>query len=146
MTSSSQITIADRVIAAFNQGDWNQLATIFSPDIAYTETGTNRAVQGAEAYMQLLAGWRHVFPDCTGTIQTTVAEGNLVVHQVCWEGTQAAPLPTPGGEVPNQGRKIRVNGSLWYTIDRARVTAIHHQLDVFTMLQQLGAFDQQPQP
>jgi hypothetical protein len=35
-----------------------------------------------------------------------------------------------------------VVGTLWYTIAGERVIAICQHLDVFTMLQQLGAFDQ----
>jgi steroid delta-isomerase-like uncharacterized protein len=142
MSNPSQVAIADRVIAAFNQGDWRELTEIFATDIAYTETGTNREVHGAEPYMQLLQGWRQVFPDCTGTIQATVAEGNTVVHEVQWSGTQAAPLPTPGGPLPNLGRRMLVSGSLWYTVEGGRVTAIRHHLDVMSMLQQLGAFEQ----
>ena len=143
MTSTQHVTIADRVITGFNQADWEHLTAIFSPSIRYVETGTNREVQGAEPYIQLLQGWRHVFPDCTGTIQATVAEGKNVVHQIRWEGTQAAPLPAPGGVVPNKGRRISVISSVWYTIDGEQVTEIRHHLDVLTMLQQLGAFEQE---
>jgi steroid delta-isomerase-like uncharacterized protein len=141
MSTTSNVTLADRVIAGFNQGDWGQLAQIFAPDIAYSETGTNREVRGVEPYVELLKGWRQVFPDCTGTIQATVAEGDTVVHEVRWEGTQAADLPTPSGVVPSRGRRMRVISSLWYTVAGGRVTAIRHNLDVLTMLQQLGAFE-----
>jgi steroid delta-isomerase-like uncharacterized protein len=143
MSATSHVAIADRVITGFNQADWRQLAAIFSPDIRYVETGTNREVHGADAYMHLLQGWRLVFPNCTGTIQATVADGSMVVHQIRWEGTQAAPLPTPTGIVPNKGRKMAVTSSLWYTIRDEQVTEIHHHLDVLSMLQQLGAFEQE---
>lgn len=146
MSRTEHVTIADRVIAEFNRGNWEQLAELFAPDLTYTETGTGRSVTGAEPYMELLQGWRHVFPDCTGTIQATVAEGATVVHQVTWEGTQAAALPTPGGDVPNRGRRINVAATLWYTIAGDRVTAIHHYLDMLTLLQQLGAFEAAPAP
>jgi steroid delta-isomerase-like uncharacterized protein len=143
MNATDHVTIADRVISGFNHGDWRQLAALFSPTIRYVETGTNREVQGAEPYIQLLQGWRHVFPDCTGTIQATVAEGKTVVHQIQWQGTQAAPLPAPGGDVPNKGRTMRVISSVWYVIDGEQVTELRHHLDVMTMLQQLGAFEQE---
>lgn len=142
MSSASPRALADGVIAGFNVGDWNRLGELFATDIAYTETGTGRAVQGAEPYMQLLQGWRHVFPDCTGTIRATAVDGSTVVHEMVWEGTHAAPLPTPSGEIPASGRRIAVAGTLWYTVAGGKITAIHHHLDVFTMLQQLGAFDQ----
>lgn len=146
MSRTEHVTIADRVIAEFNRGNWDQLAALFAPDLTYTETGTGRSVVGAEPYIQLLQGWRQAFPDCTGTIQATVAEDARVVHQVVWEGTQAAALPTPSGEVPNLGRRINVAASLWYTIAGKRVVTIHHYLDMLTLLQQLGAFESAPAP
>ena len=63
-----------------------------------------------------------------------------------WEGTQAAPLPAPGGDIPTSGRRIAVAGTVWYTVAGGKVTAIRHHLDVFTMLLQLGAFEQSPTP
>jgi len=144
MSSTDHVTIADRVIAEFNRGDWGQLTDIFAPDIAYIETGTGRTVKGAAPYIELLQGWRHVFPNCTGTIHATVAQGDTVVHEVTWEGTQAAALPTPGGEVPNTGRRMNVAATFWYTLAGGRVIAIRHHLDMLTLLQQLGAFEQAP--
>jgi steroid delta-isomerase-like uncharacterized protein len=144
MSRTDHVTIADRVIAEFNRGGWEQLAELFAPDMTYTETGTGRSVTGAEPYIQLLQGWRHVFPDCTGTILATVTQNATVVHQVTWEGTQAAALPTPSGDVPSRGRQISVVATLWYTIVGDRVTAIHHYLDMLTLLQQIGAFEPVP--
>lgn len=139
------VSLADRVIAAFNQGDWNHLSRVLAPDIIYTETGTNRSVWGVTPYLELLKGWREVLPDCVGTIQATVADGNRVVHQIEWQGTQAAPLPTPAGVIPNTGRRIQVPASVWYVIEGNRVTSLRHDLDVFSLFQQLGMFEQQSQ-
>jgi steroid delta-isomerase-like uncharacterized protein len=141
MSRDNHVTIADRVIAEFNRGNWSELNELFAPDMTYAETGTGRSVTGAEPYIELLKGWRHIFPDCTGTIHATVAEGATVVHQLTWEGTQAAALPTPSGEVPSQGRRIKVSASMWYTIADGRVVAMHHYLDMLALLQQIGAFD-----
>jgi steroid delta-isomerase-like uncharacterized protein len=141
MSSNNQVAMAGRVIAEFNRGNWSELSELFAPDMTYTETGTGRNVTGAEPYIELLKGWRHIFPDCTGTIHATVAEGTTVVQQLSWEGTQAAALPTPSGEVPSQGRRINVPASMWYTIADGRVVAMHHYLDMLALLQQIGAFD-----
>jgi steroid delta-isomerase-like uncharacterized protein len=141
MSRMEQVTFAERLITAFNHGNWAQIAELLAPDITYTETGTGRSVTGAEPYMQLLKGWRHVFPDLTGTIQAAVVEGATVVHQIAWEGTQAAALPTPSGDVPSQGRRINTAATMWYTISDNRVVAMYHYLDMLTTLQQIGAFE-----
>ena len=144
MSRIDQVTIADRVIAEFNRGDWQQISALFAPDMTYSETGTGRTVAGAAPYIELLKGWRHIFPDCTGTILATAAEGATVVHQLTWEGTQAAALPTPSGEVPSRGRRISIPAAMWYTIADGRVVAMHHYLDMLALLQQVGAFEPVP--
>jgi steroid delta-isomerase-like uncharacterized protein len=141
MSPKSPTAIADLVIVAFNAGDWPQLSAIFDAEIRYVETGTGREVAGAGPYIELLQGWRQVFPDCTGTISATVAEGGLVAHDIVWEGTQEGPLPTPMGLIPASGRRIKVRASIWYSVAGGKVSAITHHLDVLTMLQQLGAFE-----
>jgi steroid delta-isomerase-like uncharacterized protein len=144
MSHDNRVTIADQVIAEFNRGNWSRLRELFASDMTYTETGTGRSVTGAEPYIQLLQGWRHVFPDCTGTFHATVAEGAAVVHQLRWEGTQAAALPTPSGEVASLGRRINVAASMWYTIAGGRVVTMHHYLDMLALLQQIRAFEPAP--
>ncbi|NTU82294.1 MAG: ester cyclase [Chloroflexales bacterium] len=144
MSRMEQMTIADQLIAEFNHGNWDQLAKLLAPDMTYTETGTGRRVTGAEPYIQLLKGWRQVFPDVTGTIDASVLEGATVVQQIAWVGTQAAALPTPSGEVPSQGRRFTIDAIAWYTISGNRVVAMHHYIDMLTMLQQLGAFEPAP--
>jgi steroid delta-isomerase-like uncharacterized protein len=141
MPGPDLVTITDRFIAAFNAGDWRQLAALLAPGVRYTETGTGRQVAGVEAYIQLCQGWKQTFPDGAGTIRATVAEGETVVQEVLWEGVQESPLPTASGEISASGRRIAVFATLWYTCDREWITTIRHHLDLFTMLQQIGAFE-----
>lgn len=141
MPSIDLVTTADRFIAAFSAGDWQHFTAFLAPDVRYSETGTGRQVVGAEPYLQLCQGWKQVFPDARGTISATVTEGSTVVQELVWEGTQAGPLPTPGGEISASGRRIAVAATLWYTFDQAKMTTIRHHIDLFTMLQQLGAFE-----
>ncbi len=64
-----------------------------------------------------------------------------MVQEVLWEGTQETPLPTLGGVIPTSGRRIAIDATLWYRFDGAQIAAIRHHLDLFSMLQQLGALE-----
>ena len=139
MADNAAIAVANEMIDAFNAGDWARFRATVAADVAYEETGTGRRVEGADAYVALGQGWRDVFPDCTGAVERAVADGAVVAQEVIWAGTQRGPLPTPGGTVPATGRPIKVAGTLWYTMQDGRATAIRHHLDVLTMLGQLGA-------
>jgi hypothetical protein len=43
-------------IDAFNRADWSRLRPLLASDFLYTETGTGRRVEGADAYFELLDG------------------------------------------------------------------------------------------
>ena len=101
--------------------------------------GTGRQTESADAYVQLVQGWKQSFPDATGTIRNVVTQGNMVVQEVLWEGTQTGEMVTPGGVLPASGKRISVLGSVWYTLQGDTIQEIHHHLDIMTMMTQLGA-------
>ena len=127
------------LIDAFNMGDWERFRAGLAPDVRYDETGTQRRVEGADAYVQLCQGWRQAFPDAKGTMGDTVASGYTVVTAVTWEGTQTGPLEGPGGTVPPSGKSITVPAVFWATFQGDQIQEAHHHLDVLTLLQQIGA-------
>jgi steroid delta-isomerase-like uncharacterized protein len=131
--------VAGDFIKAFDAGDWQQFAAPLSSEVAYEETGTGRRTQGVDAYVQLVRGWKQAFPDVTGTIRQAVSSGNIVVHEITWEGTHTGELMSPAGAMPASGKRIAVLATVWYTFQDDRIREIHHHLDVLTMLQQLGA-------
>lgn len=133
------IHLAETVITAFNAADWAQLRAVVAPNLVYTETGTQRRVENLEDYLQLLQGWKQALPDARGTIHKAVSQGNTVVQEVIWEGTQTGPLLTPAGTLPPSGKAIRVPAAIWYTVEGGLVQEVHHYLDVLALLQQLGA-------
>ena len=137
--------VAAELIDAFNQADWERLRPLVAGDLVYTETGTGRRVEGADAYFQLLDGWKRALPDVAGTIQATVAGDALVAQEIRWEGTHTGPLETPGGTVPASGKRISLDASAWFRFRGETISEIHHYLDVLMLLQQIGAIPAPPQ-
>jgi len=131
--------IAEAIITAFNTSDWARFRAALAPDVIYQETGTGRRTESADAYLQLLQGWKQAFPDATGTIRNVVAQGNTVAQEVEWAGTQTGDMPTPAGVLPASGKQIAVLASLWYTIQGDTIQEVHHHIDIMTMMAQLGA-------
>jgi steroid delta-isomerase-like uncharacterized protein len=131
--------VATELVEAFNVGDWERLRATLHSDVVYEETGTQRRVEGADAYVRLCQGWKESFPDARGAVQATITSAQRVAQEVLWEGTHRGSLPVPGGSVTPSGKRISVRGSMWYTIADGRAREIHHHLDVLTLLQQVGA-------
>jgi len=131
--------VAAELVEAFNVGDWERLRATLHSDVVYEETGTQRRVEGADAYVRLCQGWKETFPDARGAVQATITSAQRVAQEVLWEGTHRGSLPVPGGSVTPSGKRISVRGSMWYTIADGRAREIHHHLDVLTLMQQVGA-------
>ena len=91
---------AEDWLEAFNAGDWQRFAAGMTPDVVYEETGTQRRVDGVDAYVQLCQGWKQAFPDVRGAIRNVVASGDTVVQEIMWEGTHTGPLEGQVGRCP----------------------------------------------
>ena len=127
------------LIDAFNVADWDRMRGHLSGDVAYSETGTGRHVEGADAYLDLCHGWREAFPDVVGTITDSAAGEGLAVLQIRWQGTHTGPLETPAGPVLPSGNRVMADASFWARFEGDRIHDMRHHLDVLTLLQQIGA-------
>ena len=132
------VSIADELIQAFNQGDWERFAALCSPDIAYEEKGSNRTTKGIEQFMELVQGWKTAFPDLTGRLINRVDCGNNAAIEITWTGKNDGPMELPSGTLPATGRKVEFDDAQIYAVEDGRVTSIHNYGDFLTMLTQLG--------
>jgi steroid delta-isomerase-like uncharacterized protein len=139
-TAGTDLTqAAAAFIDAFNRADWEAFRGFTAPDTVYTETGTGRRVEGADAYVELCQGWKAAFPDVAGTIRTAIASGDVVAQEIVWEGTHTGPLQTPDGVIEATGNRISIQASNWIRFAGGRAQETHHYLDVLALLQQIGA-------
>jgi steroid delta-isomerase-like uncharacterized protein len=136
-TGTGLTQAAAAFVDAFNGADWEAFRGSIAPDVVYTETGTGRRVEGADAYVELSQGWKAAFPDATGTIQSAIASGEVVAQEVLWEGTHTGALQTAEGIVEATGNRVHVAAVMWYRYEGDRAREIHHYLDVLALLQQV---------
>src|SRR5439155_19484184 len=112
MSEQNLIGIARELIDAFNAGDAERFKKHVTADVVYDEVGTQRKMQGADAWVQAWEVWRQALPDVKGTITSAVASGNTVVQEVTWQGTHSGPLPLPSGTIPASGKLQITRASL----------------------------------
>ena len=130
--------VAEGVVEAYNNGDWERFRASHAADVVYEEIGTGQRTEGMDEYMQLLEGWKQAIPDGAATIRSTVESGDTVVMELVWKGTQSRALQTPGGTVPASGRQIEVEATMWSDFEGDKVRQTRHYLDIMTLLQQLA--------
>jgi steroid delta-isomerase-like uncharacterized protein len=124
-------------IDAFNRADWDAFRDFTTPDVVYTETGTQRRVEGTDALIKVCQGWKVAFPDVAGTIRTAIASGDTVALEIVWEGTHSGALETPEGILEATGNRVRTEAAelIRYAGDRAQ--EVHHYIDALSLLQQV---------
>jgi steroid delta-isomerase-like uncharacterized protein len=137
-TTGTELTrAAAALIDAYNRADWEAFRASITSDVGYTETGTGRHLDGADAFVELCLGWKAAFRDATGVVRSAITSGDVVAQEVVWEATHTGPLQTAEGIIEATGNRIHVAAVMWYRYEGDRAREIHHYLDVLGLLQQV---------
>jgi steroid delta-isomerase-like uncharacterized protein len=131
--------IAQGLIVAYNDRDWNRVKASITTDFTYDEVATARKVTGADQTIELWKGWAQAFPDSKGTFQGShVVNDGTVVLEVTWKGTHKGPLQTPTGAIAPTGKPIEVRACAIVEIAGERARLQRHYFDMATLLRQIG--------
>jgi steroid delta-isomerase-like uncharacterized protein len=125
-------------VEAFNNADWDGARKYFA-DSTYTEFGTQRSVSGFDALLELMQGWKAAMPDVRGTVTGAAEEGQRVVLEIMWEGTQTGELVTEQGTIPASGNRQRTPAAWVFDYEGGQLRESQHYFDMLTFLRQIGA-------
>ena len=78
--------------------------------------------------------WRASFPDWHSTFEELVAEGDRVAERWTGRGTHRGELQG----IPATGKRVEVPGSVFYRIVEGKIVEFRGQLDMMSVMQQLG--------
>jgi predicted ester cyclase len=78
--------------------------------------------------------FREAFPDWHSTFDELVAEGDTVAERWTGRGTHQGELQG----IPPTGRRVEVPGSVFYRIVGGTIVEFRGQLDMLSLMQQLG--------
>jgi predicted ester cyclase len=129
----------EELMDAFNHSDWDKMRAMVAPDLVYTETGTGRRLEGVDAYMEACETWKRAFPDVSGVTRELVTSGDIVAQEIHWEGTHTGPFQTSNGTIEATNRRTATDASHWIRFNGDVAREIHHYIDVFSLLAQIGA-------
>lgn len=125
-------TLVRRAIG-YNHGVADDASEIFAPDFVAYMPG--QPPMDRTTFEHFVGGFDAGFPGYTYEIQDQIAQGDLVVNRVTWRGVH-------GGEfagIPATGRPIELSGINIFKAKDGRVVAQWAELDMFGVLQQIGA-------
>jgi len=78
-------------------------------------------------------------PDVKGTVTRALEDGQRVVLEMTWEGTQTGELVTAQGTIPPSGKRHKTPAAFIFDYDRGELRQSRHYFDMLTFLQQIGA-------
>ena len=132
--------LAQTLVTAYNDRDWNRAKSSLTTDFTYDEVGTGRIIKGPDQTIDAWKGWAQAFPDSKGTFQATrVANDGSVVLEVTWKGTHKGPLQLPTGTIAATGKPIEIRACMVVEASGDRAKLQRHYFDMATLLRQIGA-------
>ena len=138
MADSDLIQPARDSVSAFNNSDWGKYQELFTSDCLYDEVGTSRRLEGLDAIVSALKGWKEAMPDVKGTVTNAVSAGNTVTLEVTWKGTHTGPLQGPSGTVPATGKQQTTRSGWVLDFEGGKVKSSRHYFEMLAFMQQLG--------
>jgi steroid delta-isomerase-like uncharacterized protein len=145
MGSQDLIDRARQQLATFNAKDWSRYQTEFTDDALYDEEATHRLVKGPDEIVQAVKLWTDGFHDAKGSEVSVYAQGDTVILEILWQGTNTRRLFGALAGVPPSGKKVKVPAVQVIRFDGDKIAEIRHYFDLMTVLEQIGAAPQ-PQP
>jgi steroid delta-isomerase-like uncharacterized protein len=124
---------------AFNAQDADARAAHQTPDIE-TELPGGMILRGPEQVSEVARGFWAALPDGRITAENEVAAGDTVVTEGTLTGTHTGAFPSPQGDIPASGNRVRVRYASVKQIRDGKVASEHLYFDQLEFLEQLGAF------
>ena len=139
MTQNEKINLCRNFVEDFNTCNWEGISHALCPSVNYVEIATKSTIDGAEGFLELCKGWKSVMSDCKGEVLYAHADGDTVLLEISWEGTQSGPMQTPLGEIPSSGKSQKMNAVQIFEIVDGKVSKIRNLFDLLALLIQFDA-------
>jgi len=128
------LKIAENWIEAMNRQDLEKMESLYADDVIDNEVPEREAIVGkknvTKAYRELFQG----FPDCKATIINHIVEGDQVLLEILWEGTQKGEFRG----IPSTGKKVKLRIAYIFRIQNGKIHEIREYYDAATFLNQIG--------
>jgi steroid delta-isomerase-like uncharacterized protein len=130
--------IARKSIALFNEGKIAEALEDWADD-AELVTPLAPELKGKQAIAGYWRQMRESFPDAKVTVHRMVGEGDTVVTEYTFTGTNTGPLRLPTGEILPATNKSTTGPALDIgTIENGKVKSLHQYWDTVPGMVQLG--------
>ena len=134
MSTEENKALVERFVEEFwNEGNLSTADELMAPDAKiHLPTGDVVDVDGLKGFAGVFRG---SFSDWHSTFEDLVAEGDRVAERWTGRGTHRGELQG----IPPTGERVEAPGSVFYRIVGGKIVEFRGQLDMMSLMQQLGA-------
>jgi steroid delta-isomerase-like uncharacterized protein len=119
----------------WNEGNFDVAEEIVGDDIVLHGASGQPLGHGREGMVSLVRSWRTAFPDGHMSIGDLLAEGDMAVARVIWQGTHTGPFMG----IPPTGRRVTIIGFGFDRVRNGQFVEGWGDVDLLGALQQIGA-------
>jgi steroid delta-isomerase-like uncharacterized protein len=133
MSAEENKALVSRFVEEFwNKGNTAAADELMAIDAAiHMPTGEVVNLDGLKSFAGTFRG---SFPDWHSTVEELIAEGDRVAERWTGRGTHRGELQG----IPPTGKRVEVPGSVFYRIVDGKIVEFRGQLDMMSLMQQLG--------
>ena len=131
--SAANKALIQRYVEAWNTGNLALLDEILAPNVACRFYGLAE-VNGLEAFKQMAPAFAASFSESWFTIETIIAEDDLVAIHYTWRGTHRGEYLGMAAT----GKQVTETGTRFYCIKGGKIVEMWGDENVFGLLQQMG--------
>ncbi len=134
MSAEENKALVRRFVEEFwNEGNMSAADELMAIDAAiHMPTGEVVNLDGLKSFAGTFRG---SFPDWHSTFEELIAEGERVAERWTGRGTHRGELQG----IPPTGKRVEAPGSVFYRIVDGKIVELWGQLDMMSLMQQLGA-------
>ena len=133
MSEENKALVRRFVEEFWNEGNIAAVDKLMAIDaVIHMPTGE---VFNPDGFKRFVAMWRDSFPDWHSTVEELIAEGDRVAEWWTGRGTHQGELQG----IPPTGKRVEVPGSVFYRIVGGKIVEFRGQLDMLSLMQQIGA-------
>lgn len=132
--SAANKALIQRYVEAWNTGNLALMDELLAPNVACRFYGLAE-VNGLEAFKQMAPAFAAAFSESWFTIETIIAEADLVAIHYQWRGTHRGEYLGMAAT----GKQVTETGTRFYRIKGGQVVEMWGDENVLGLLEQMGA-------
>jgi steroid delta-isomerase-like uncharacterized protein len=134
MSAEENKVLVRRFVEEFwNEGNMSAADELMAVDAEiHMPTGEMVDLDGLKRFAST---FRESFPDWHSTLEELIGEGDRVAERWTGRGTHRGELQS----IPPTGKRVEAPGSVFYRIVGGKIVEFRGQLDMMSLMQQLGA-------